>query len=614
MRFRWLLPSVLGIVGSLVLMVPVEAAQLESWRFDANENRLVFTTDGTVQPRAQLIFDPVRLVIDLPGTTLGRSMVNQRVGGAIREVRVGQFDAQTTRIVIELSPGYTLDPEQVIVQGATATQWIVQIPTPQRSDDSPALTDSTTTTPPALGATTQVENVVVTADGLFLRTSGAPPQLEIDRSRDRRQVTIALENTALSPALTDLDQALNRHGIERITLTQAETSPPVAQITLELSDPAEWQATVSNLGGIVLIPTDGARAVATNPDDPEVREEREEREDREQREDREAEEVAETAPNQSAQNPLTIIESVDLSSGDALLIRSQGEIDYETGWDRATGAYRITIPSARLADQVRGPELQANSPLLSVRLRQEDDETVVILIQPAAGVRIGDLNQPSDQLLALELERTSQQIPVTPPTSTSQPALPSGQLPSVGDTRVVVIVDPGHGGPDPGAIGIDGLREKDIVLPVALRVAELLEQQGVHAILTRSQDVDLDLEPRVQIAERADADLFVSIHANAISLSRPDVNGTETYYYSDSGLRFGQVIHASMVQVPGVRDRGMHQARFYVLRNTSMPAVLLELGFVTGAQDAELLSDSTFREQMATAIARGILQYIQQNF
>jgi N-acetylmuramoyl-L-alanine amidase len=177
----------------------------------------------------------------------------------------------------------------------------------------------------------------------------------------------------------------------------------------------------------------------------------------------------------------------------------------------------------------------------------------------------------------------------------------------------VVVVDPGHGGPDPGAVGIGGLQEKGITLDISRQVAARLAQQGVQVIMTREDDRDLDLEPRVVLAERANASLFVSIHANAISLSRPDVNGLETYYYS-SGERLARTIHNSVLQGTGVRDRGVRSARFYVLRRTSMPSVLVEVGFVTGAEDAARLSTSSYRTQMADAIARGVLQYIQQNF
>ena len=129
MRLHWLLPSFLGF---FLLCSPAQARQLLSWRFDATQNRLVFTTDEGVQPKAQLIADPTRLVIDLPGILLKRSTVNPFVGGAIREVRVGQVDDNTTRLVVELNSGYTINPQQVLFRGLAPNQWMVQLPMPQR--------------------------------------------------------------------------------------------------------------------------------------------------------------------------------------------------------------------------------------------------------------------------------------------------------------------------------------------------------------------------------------------------------------------------------------------------------------------------------------------------
>ncbi|MGD1807877.1 AMIN domain-containing protein, partial [Dapis sp. BLCC M126] len=126
---RWLLPSILSV---FVLGSPSEAATLESWQFKVNQNQLSFTTEGGVQPKAQLITNPTRLVIDLPGTTLGGIRTSQVVGGAIKAIRVGQFNSQTARIVVELNNGYTIDPKQVQFRGISPSEWTVQIPTPQQ--------------------------------------------------------------------------------------------------------------------------------------------------------------------------------------------------------------------------------------------------------------------------------------------------------------------------------------------------------------------------------------------------------------------------------------------------------------------------------------------------
>lgn len=615
-RFHWLLSSVLGIAGSLLIGAIAEAGTLESWRFNTNENRLVFTTDDGVQPVAQLLSGPTRVVIDLPGISLGRSTLRQSVGGGIREVRVGQFDGQTTRIVIELDPGYTLDPQQILVRGATPTSWSVQLPTVQRAAEpvTPPTNAPTRPSTPVSGVA-QLNSFQVTSDGFFLATSGGTPRLELERTRDRNQIRFRLSNTLVSSQLTQRDIPIDRDGVDRLEISQTQNSPPVTRITLHLTRGRQaernrrgWQASISSFGGVVLLPSLNADSRVTNATSP-----------NQPTPTRPTPPTRPTTPTRPSTG-LAQIETVELSTdGRQLLIRADQPIIFTSNWERSGAYYRISIPDAQLAERVVGPQLSSNSPLQQVRLLQEDDRTVAILVQPAAGVSINEVVQPTERLLAVEL-RGSIRPPFTPPgtrppTSTPPPFTPPpANLPRVPNGRMVVTIDPGHGGGDPGAVGIGGLREKDVVLSVSQQVASLLQQQGVQVVLTRQGDQEVELEPRVQIAERANSDLFVSIHANAISLDRPDVNGIETYYASDSGARLGRVIHASMVQQTGMNDRGLRSARFYVIRNTSMPAVLLEIGFVTGAQDAARLSDPRWRTQMATAITQGILQYIQQNF
>lgn len=177
-------------------------------------------------------------------------------------------------------------------------------------------------------------------------------------------------------------------------------------------------------------------------------------------------------------------------------------------------------------------------------------------------------------------------------------------------TRLVILVDPGHGGKDPGAIGIGGLQEKGVVLSIGLEVAKILEQRGVQAVLTRADDRYVSLADRVAQAERVNATAFVSIHANSIGLSQPQVNGLETYYY-DTGYSLARSIHRSILSRINVRDRGVKQARFYVLRKSSMPAALVEVGFVTGSVDSRNLANANYRKQMAEAIALGIISALQ---
>ncbi|MBW4418742.1 MAG: N-acetylmuramoyl-L-alanine amidase [Myxacorys californica WJT36-NPBG1] len=598
------------------LTSPAEAARLQSWRFDAAQNRLDFTTDDGVQPRAQLIADPTRLIIDLPGTTLGRPAVTQSYGGAVRSVRVGQFERGTTRIVMELAPGYTLDPAQVKFRGTTAQQWSVQVPTPQFAGTNSEITQlpsSAISRPPLRSLPPssnrplisrggiQIQSIQATQDGFFLRTTEGQAQIRSLRSGDRRQMYIDIYGATLSSSAYPRDLSVNQNGVSRLQVSQFQASPPVVRVALSLSpDSPNWEASMSgtgSTGGIVVLPqTSGSSSIPTA--------------------ELPRKEPQSQLPGSQAQSGTAKIQSVEYdAAASQLLIRADQPITYTSGWDRASGAYRITVPSARLDSNIRGPQLPSNSPLLQVRIRQEDTN-VAILMTPASGVQVGTPNQPSRQLVSLSLRRSAllsppnptlgSSIPV-PPATRPNPVQPRTRTPS---GRLVVVIDPGHGGPDPGAVGIGNIYEKNVVLDISRQVAALLEQQGIQAILTRPDDRDLDLEPRVAIAQRANATVFVSIHANAISMSRPDINGLETYYFS-SGAGLAQSIHSSILQATGTRDRGVRKARFYVIRKTSMPSVLVETGFVTGAEDAPKLATPGYRQQLAQAIARGIIQYLR---
>ena len=201
---------------------------------------------------------------------------------------------------------------------------------------------------------------------------------------------------------------------------------------------------------------------------------------------------------------------------------------------------------------------------------------------------------------------------LSPMLGRGQSNLANTPLPRLRRGRYLVVIDPGHGGPDPGAIGIQGLREADVVLDVALQIARLLQSRGVQVLLTRTSEVDVDLPPRVELANRSQADLFVSLHANALTMDRPDVNGIETFYY-EGGLSYGlaNALQQRLMAIsPGTPDRGARPGRFFVIRRTVMPSVLTEMGFVTGEIDAPRLASRPYRRQLAQALAAGILSFL----
>jgi len=196
----------------------------------------------------------------------------------------------------------------------------------------------------------------------------------------------------------------------------------------------------------------------------------------------------------------------------------------------------------------------------------------------------------------------------------SQPSQPP-QSQSKGGEKMIVCIDPGHGGPDPGAVSPDGIQEKHITLTVAKRVAEYLRRAEIQAVLTRDTDKELvlgnddaaELRARAQVANNAKADFFLSIHCNAAST--PDAEGFEVYHYpgSTKGAMLATKIAAAYALASGLKRRKVASANFQVLRDTAMPAALIELGFLTNKADCALLREPAFQDKIALGIAFGIL-------
>lgn len=185
---------------------------------------------------------------------------------------------------------------------------------------------------------------------------------------------------------------------------------------------------------------------------------------------------------------------------------------------------------------------------------------------------------------------------------------------STGNGRPVVVLDAGHGGTQPGATSAAGRKEKDFNLVVIQKVGALLQNDGrVDVVYTRTQDVTLSLEGRVSIAEAAGADVFVSVHANAMPTSAKNwtqVNGSETYYSRSESLPLARVMHKHLVAGTGLKDNGIRAKSLHVTRETSMPAVLLEAGYLTNVSEAAKLYSTDFQDSLAREIAAGILEYL----
>ncbi|MGM0549093.1 MAG: N-acetylmuramoyl-L-alanine amidase [Bacillota bacterium] len=177
----------------------------------------------------------------------------------------------------------------------------------------------------------------------------------------------------------------------------------------------------------------------------------------------------------------------------------------------------------------------------------------------------------------------------------------------------LIVIDAGHGGFDPGAIGPNDLEEKTPNLAIAKKVRYLLLKQKQRVLLTRESDEFRSLQQRVNFANNKKADLFVSIHAN--SFNNPQSGGIETYYNkANNKNRFlAEKIQDKLGRSLGIVDRGIKESNFYVIKYTKMPSALIEVAFLSNYHEARLLKNKDFQQKAATLIVEGILDYLAEN-
>lgn len=183
----------------------------------------------------------------------------------------------------------------------------------------------------------------------------------------------------------------------------------------------------------------------------------------------------------------------------------------------------------------------------------------------------------------------------------------------------VIVVDPGHGGSNPGAVA-NGTRESDNNLAVGLKLRDKLTRAGARVIMTRDSDrtvapegnsLGQELQARVDLAENNHADIFVSVHTN--ENSDASITGAETFYGSGKTKKLAEAVESNLISETHAVSKGIAPETFYVLRNTTMPGILVEMGFISNATEAARLASDSYRNTIAQGICDGIVDYFQNS-
>ena len=549
--------------------------------------------------------DPHRIVVDISGASAPLRQHTLNVNhGVIASVRYAQFDAETARIVIDLTGGAAFEERTgkgfirvSIATGAPDSVAVVstpdfeggsaQAPPPRSVDQAPAPGTQQGTQgaaspgsasvdrPPSGNGADPAPTAAPNPRDNFTLSDGEGIRAEYSGASDRHTVTIAtgLSDQALQGAVfTDLTsprglmvtlpRRANAQGPRRVHVNTSaikmmeisNNSSGQAQVILEFNADLSYETSVRNGAITITLRNRGIRNVSYS--------------------------------NSNNGRPKVTLFRTYLTEGTEDVVRRY------TATPDATGrVWTIRFPS-ELGDIDTGSINVGDDVVESISVARSGAQTVLTI--------------NAKQRVYCSVFTTRNSRGNIWETNISL-------LPRFEPTERIVVIDPGHGGHDPGAPGTDYWHEKDFALDIALRVDSNLRRHGVNTFMTRNDDTFVDLFERALLASDINADLFLSIHMNAAE--NLEANGVETLYNPNcrntrfSGEDFSRIVQRNVLDVTGATDRGIKERpRLVILRKTDMPAALLEVGFLSNESDLANLQRPSHRRAVARAISNAIVE------
>ncbi len=550
----------------------LERPRLLSWTYDPNRQLLEITTKGVTIPILSTKAGPSRLIMDLPAATLESSNSQQFPTGLVEEIRTAQFTPEIARLVIQLRATEELRPDQYELDNRGFNRWQVQLgqgipnaapppqapvpspnpnpvpnPNPAPNPPPPPLA-SPSLTKQELRSLARFERIDNTEQGFIIRTSG-PTDASVRRVDSPDRLIVDLPGTIISTATKERSFAVNRLGIKQIRIGQFQNRPPITRIVLDIDqEVADWETAYDPaVKGVRLVPA-GQLAMA-----------------------------------QKRAGNLLALRLI----GDRLIFVGDGPLQAKienTGSD-----YKVNFPGVSLPKQpISGPKLTSNGPLDRLRLFQDPGSEVSAILALGPGIKVIKTESQKNQFV---IQFNKGQI-----------GQPTGEGP-------LVVIDPGHGGTDPGALA-GGRNEKTLNIQVAQYLGQILSQKGYRVVFTREDDRYIPLQGRVDIAEQVKANIFVSVHHNASENTGTD--GLQTYYIRENSRTLAKIVHRNLIAKVGQPDRGLRTARYYVIRKTTMPAILVEMGYMTNPAELALITQAPHQRLAAESIARALDEYFRK--
>jgi N-acetylmuramoyl-L-alanine amidase len=300
-------------------------------------------------------------------------------------------------------------------------------------------------------------------------------------------------------------------------------------------------------------------------------------------------------------------------SGTNLEIKASDTIHYKAFYLDNPKRYVLDIENCPELPQFNSSVPQTNRYINDIRWGKPYDDQPILRV-------VFDLTENKSQITdllsndKLSLNITFSSPPSPEPINLAAKTSPTPTFPENIGLRAKIprgkylIIDPGHGGSDPGAQRKE-INEKDLTLGICLKLEKLLERNGLKVLLTRKDDSYISLQERVDITNSSQADAFLSVHINSLETNQA-ITGIETYYQTQGSKTMAQFIHSELVSGLEANDRRVRQARFYVINHTPLPAVLAEVGFISNQTERDKLASDNYQNLVAKCLYRGIIYYL----
>ncbi|PIS31719.1 hypothetical protein COT42_00400 [Candidatus Saganbacteria bacterium CG08_land_8_20_14_0_20_45_16] len=298
---------------------------------------------------------------------------------------------------------------------------------------------------------------------------------------------------------------------------------------------------------------------------------------------------------------LDIFSSAD-TKGKGLLLEDKLVIDFEGA--KISAKIKITERRSTRIKNIRAYQYQPGIARVVIDLKKGIDYDLVSVFGRAKTVvEISNRIDEAEKIIAA-WEHQNLALAGNPLKTKKLVPTASGSL--KGKT---IVVDPGHGGKDPGATSITGIEEKVLTLQTAQKLAQELTDLGATVYLTRNDDTTSNLKQIVDFTNQTRPDIFISVHYNYTT--NKEVEGTETYYYTNQSRPLALAIHKAMTTELARRDRGLRKVMFYAVHHTQVPAILVEPLYLSSYNDERLAKSADFQEKITKAIAEGVKNYFR---